>query len=114
MTALEVTEGILNNPDAKNKSILFLREIICDKKNQEFISKLKKDGFYNKDENDERQLEHLKKHAKEKLQKINIMEYKVQSCQSINLNYLKFFFLLLRDTIDTIMILKLLKLIKII
>jgi hypothetical protein len=71
---LEVIEGILSNEDSDRKCLLFIREIVC---NDEVKKQLENARFYNDNENDNIELENIKKSAKEKLRKENVFNMKV-------------------------------------
>ena len=60
-------EGILNNQESSNQSLMFIRDIIC---TDEQIRK-DKNVFYNKEENDDRELDSLKERTLNKLPQAN-------------------------------------------
>ena len=61
VTALEVTEGILNNKEASRQSLCLIRDIVYDERDEELINEMKTQGFINKDNNDDQELNNLKK-----------------------------------------------------
>ena len=71
---MEVIEGILSNEDSDRKCLLFIREIVC---NDEAKKQSENTRFYNDNENDNIELENIKKSAKEKLRKENVFNMKV-------------------------------------
>ena len=70
----------MNINEAKDKTLVFLREIIC--KQNEYFPELSKqlvsDGFFNEKEEDDIELEKLISNVKKKLPQENIFSYKVK------------------------------------
>ena len=70
---MEIHEGILDNFDAKNKALVFVRETVSDKKSQ----KEEFNGFNNLEEKDKQEFETLKTNILDKISRRNVLEYKV-------------------------------------
>ena len=84
---MEIIEGILNNQNSKNQSLLFIRDLNC------VDEKMRKDNaaFYNKKESEDRDLESLKERAINKLSKENVFRLKVKKDYKSSIVILTFF-----------------------
>jgi len=68
-----MNEGILNNEDSSEQSLLFIRKLEC----VDEQVKTQKSAFYNTKESEDEALEKLKEETKDRLPKDNVFELTV-------------------------------------